>query len=243
MKIKLIISYDGTRFSGWQRIPGKLTLQEKVEDALFKIFRHKVTAYGASRTDAGVHAEGQVAHFIPLQTHKKINMVHSMNRELPEDIRILAAEVVPDSFHARESAKSKDYTYNILNTEKPIKKYHSTSWWRSETFDVNRMNEACQFIIGEHDFTSFQSSGSVTSSTMRTILEASWEQQDLFLNFNIHGTGFLKYMIRNLVGTLCWVGIGKISPDDFKKILDKKNRSFAGQTAPASGLSLIKVNY
>ena len=151
--------------------------------------------------------------------------------------------MVPDSFHARESAKSKNYTYNILNTEKPIKKYHSTSWWRSETFDVNRMNEACQFIIGEHDFTSFQSSGSVTSSTMRTILEASWEQQDLFLNFNIHGTGFLKYMIRNLVGTLCWVGIGKISPDDFKKILDKKNRSFAGQTAPASGLSLIKVNY
>ena len=227
MRIKLTIAYTGTRFSGWQRQQGRLTIQEKIEDALFKIFRQKTILYGASRTDAGVHAEGQVAHFIPPKTLHKNDYVRMINSNLPEDIRIISSEIVPDSFHARESAKSKLYEYHVSNL----------------TLSLSLMNDACQYLIGEHDFTSFQSSGSHTSTTFRTILEAAWRKEDNFLIFGIRGTGFLKYMVRNIVGTLCLVGSGKINPLDFKNILEKKNRSIAGATAPACELVLKKIYY
>ncbi len=243
MRIKLTIEYTGTRFSGWQRQPGRLTIQEKIEDALFKIFRHKTILYGASRTDAGVHAEGQVAHLIPPKNLPKMDYVRMLNSNLPEDIRIVSGEPVSDSFHARESAQSKLYEYYILNQSKPSKKSSSTAWWVPDALDIEPMNDACQYLIGEHDFTSFQSSGSQTQTTLRTILEAAWREEDDFLIFGIKGTGFLKFMVRNIVGTLCLVGRGKISPSDFKNILEKKNRSTAGATAPACGLVLKKIYY
>ena len=243
MRIKLTIEYTGTRFSGWQRQQGRLTIQEKIEDALFKIFHEKTVIYGASRTDAGVHAEGQVAHFIPPMNLPKIDYVRMINLNLPEDIRIVSSEILPDSFHARESALCKLYEYYIFNQSKPSKNYHSTSWWVPDTLDISSMNDTCQYLLGEHDFTSFQSSGSYTSTTLRTILEASWRYEENFLIFSIKGTGFLKYMVRNIVGTLCLVGNHKISSMDFKNILEKKNRSSAGVTAEARGLVLKKIFY
>ncbi len=243
MKIKLTIEYEGTRFSGWQRQASRLTVQEKIEDALFRMFHKKVVIFGASRTDAGVHAEGQVAHFSPPQELPKIDYSKALNSLLPRDIRVLSAEKVSDDFHAQKNAKSKLYEYYILNQGKPSALHRSFSWWRAEEMNIEAMNEASQYLVGEHDFASFQSSGSQVKTSTRTVLEAHWRREEGFLIFGVRGTGFLKYMIRNIVGTICLVGSHKITPLDFKNILGKKNRSQAGPTAPANGLVLKQIYY
>ncbi|MBI2027269.1 MAG: tRNA pseudouridine(38-40) synthase TruA, partial [Deltaproteobacteria bacterium] len=230
MRIKLIIKYNGTHYYGWQRLGDKPTIQGEIENALYRIHRRRTQIYGASRTDAGVHADGQVAHFIPLESTFDINYVQALNQHLPNDIRILSSEGVADNFHARESSQSKLYEYYLaVGRSLP---YYCAHWTRSQKLDVELMNKACQFILGEHDFKSFQSSGSRTKTSVRKILEASWRTEGDKYIFHIHGTAFLKYMIRNLVGTLSLVGSGKISVSDFVKILNKKNRSSAGSTAP-----------
>ncbi|MBI4040938.1 MAG: tRNA pseudouridine(38-40) synthase TruA [Deltaproteobacteria bacterium] len=243
MKIKLVIHYDGTRFMGWQRQPGKLTIQGKIEDALYKLYHRNLKIYGASRTDAGVHAKGQVAHFIaPITGAPPKNLAHKINPYLPSDIRIRSAEKVADDFHARESARSKRYEYVILNHPHEI----STSlhlWWVTHPLDIVPMNEACQYLLGSHDFSSFQSSGSHSPTPIREIFEAFWKREKDHVIFTIRGSGFLKFMVRNLVGTLTLVGQKKITPLDFKAILEKKNRSDAGATAPACGLTLIEICY
>ncbi|MBI2608148.1 MAG: tRNA pseudouridine(38-40) synthase TruA [Deltaproteobacteria bacterium] len=250
MKIKLTIKYNGAKYLGWQRQKTRPTIQRKIEEALYKIFHQKVIIYGASRTDAGVHAEGQVAHFTPPPSFQPTavgtswnpgspafrplnSCVQKINSYLPEDIRIVMAEEVQDSFHAREDSVSKLYEYSIFNGKNPTKKDKTMSWWRPKKLNILLMNEACGYLIGEHDFRLFQTSGSRTKTTFRTILEAAWRQEEDFLVFKIQGTGFLKHMIRNIVGAMYLVGSGQINPAHMIR----------GPTAPACGLSLKKIFY
>ena len=242
VKIKIKIKYNGTNYFGWQRIPGKPTIQEEIEKALFQFHRVKIQIYGASRTDAGAHADGQIAHFIPPQTIVPIDYAGQLNSYLPKDIRILSAEVVPHEFHARESSHSKVYEY-CITTNPEDSCYYCVYWKRFRALDIMLMNEACQYILGEHDFKSFQSSGSRTKTTIRKILHASWRQEAGRYIFHIQGTAFLKYMVRNLVGSMCLVGNKKMRVSDFENIMNKKNRSSAGPTAPSGGLVLKEIIY
>ena len=264
--IRLTIEYDGTRFSGWQAQAGAKslkTIQEEIEKAGKKLFGKKIRVIGAGRTDSGVHAEGQVANFKIQSSLALINIKKGLNSYLPKDIAVVSAEEVPLSFHARFNAKEKLYRYRIFNrdTRSPILQRFSA--FSSYDFDINAMKKAAKYFVGKKDFKSFQASDKKKKSSIRTIKRLKilrFAQDDPFIrrknsprgqiikkppviDIYIKGDGFLYNMVRNIVGTLIDVGRGKISPDAVKEILSKKHRPSAGQTAPAEGLSLLKVIY
>jgi tRNA pseudouridine38-40 synthase len=242
--IKLIIEYDGSNYLGWQIQPNGETIQGVIQDRLKRLTAESLHVMGSGRTDAGVHALGQVAHFKTESRMDANTFQRALNSLLPEDIVIRRAEEVQADFHARKHARSKVYEYRILNRVTPPAVDRQYVWHVPQKLEFNEMRKATRTLVGEHDFSAFRSVGSSTRSSVRNILRADWKKgKGGLLRFEIEASGFLKQMVRGIVGTLVEVGRGKISAQEFKRILDSKDRKEAGPTAPARGLFLKEVKY
>ncbi|MBM4278998.1 MAG: tRNA pseudouridine(38-40) synthase TruA [Deltaproteobacteria bacterium] len=242
--IKLLIEYDGTNYLGWQVQAKGLTIQGMIEEKLKRLTGEGVHLIGSGRTDAGVHAFGQVTHFKTRSEMDIRSIQRALNSLLPPDIAIKGIEEAEENFHARKQAKSKTYEYRILNT--PIRSvfHRGYAWHIPQKLDWGEIKKATQKLIGEHDFSSFRSTGTPTKTAVRKIFRAEWKKgRDGLIRFEIEASGFLKQMVRAIVGTLVEVGKGKISSEEFQKILESKDRKKAGPTAPAHGLFLKKVTY
>lgn len=241
---KLVVEYDGTDFSGWQRQENHPTIQGEIEKVLSIILNQEIRISGSGRTDAGVHALGQVAGF---QAHTDIglgDLKKGFNSLMKHPIVIRELTRVNEDFHAQYQALSKEYHYVILNREDPCAVGRNFLWHIRPPLDLEKMNHCCSLLVGRHDFKSFENSGSPRSSTIREVFFSHVEcRQDHRVVFQICASGFLKNMVRNITGTLVLAGLGKINSREFKKILDGKNRALAGATAPAKGLFLYRVNY
>jgi len=241
---KITIEYDGTSYHGWQRQKNDRTIQEEIEKALLTITGQKVSLAGSGRTDAGVHAYAQVANFKCETKLGPQDLFGGLNSLTADDIVITNCDEVEESFHARYDVKSKTYAYKILNRPNPAAIFRQYAWHVRKKLNLEAMHAAISHLIGSHDFKAFEGTGSPRSHTTRSVFEASLiEEEDGHLAFEIEADGFLRFMVRNIVGTLVDVGLGKISPDDFKRIRVSKDRDQAGATAPAHGLFLIKVRY
>jgi len=247
--IRIVLAYDGTDFHGWQRQPDAPTVQACLEDALQKLMGAPAQVYGSGRTDAGVHASYQVANFHTASTIPGANLVKALNNLLPPTVRIKEAKDVPPGFHARHDATRKTYRYRIVTT--PV---CSPLLWRfvchhPYSLDRERMAEAAQLFEGEHDFTSFAAADGLEeedmSSRVRTIFRSRflWRPRSRMLVYEVNGNGFLRHMVRNIVGTLIEVGGGKRAPGDIPRLLAARDRTQAGPTALAQGLCLMKVEY
>jgi tRNA pseudouridine38-40 synthase len=242
--IKLLIEYDGTNYLGWQVQPKGPTIQGMIEEKLTLLTGESTLLIGSGRTDAGVHALGQVAHFktkSPMDVH---TIQRALNGLLPSDIVIQRAEEVEEGFHARKQAKSKVYEYRILNRSIRSALHRGYVWHIPQKLDFKALQRATQSLIGEHDFSSFRSVGSPTRTAVRKVIRAEWKMgEDGLIRFEIEANGFLKQMVRAIVGTLVEVGKGKITSEEFLKVLLAKDRKKAGPTAPAHGLFLKEVRY
>ncbi|MBI3600868.1 MAG: tRNA pseudouridine(38-40) synthase TruA [Nitrospinae bacterium] len=241
--IKLLIEYDGTNYHGWQRQPNGITIQEIMENTLFKITSEKTTIIASGRTDSGVHALGQVANFKTVSLMEDISFLKAFNSILPRDIVIKDAVTVDDKFNARYSAKSKVYRYCILNRSYPSSFDYRYSWLIRQPLDADAIKEAAAFLIGTHDFSSFRSSSCEAKDPIRTLHRSDIEKSGDKIFLWCEADGFLKQMVRNIVGTLVYAGKDKFKPHTMKKILENRNRSSAGPTAPPQGLFLVEVKY
>jgi len=250
---KLVLAYDGTDFRGWQVQPDQRTIQGELSTALQRVCGERVLPQGSGRTDAGVHALGQVASFRLMAPIPPSNLQRALNRTLPQAIRILSAEIASKHFHARHSAIDKTYEYRIFRADvcpPSLARYvYALNW----PLDLEAMTIAGRGVIGEHDFTSFaahdpdaatrNSGESEEASWVRTIRESGWRVEGYQLTYRVSGNGFLHHMVRNLVGTFLDVGRGALPPDSIPAILAARCRGAAGPTAPARGLVLVGVNY
>jgi tRNA pseudouridine38-40 synthase len=241
--IRLVLSYDGSDFSGWQVQPGLRTIQETVEIALETILKKKIRIHAAGRTDAGVHAFGQVASFFSDSSIPADALLRALNSMLPLDIAVMDVQDAGPDFHPRYSAKSKTYMYaiNISPVRNPM--FSRYVLHIKEALNIDAMADAANLFLGEHDFASFMGVGTPVKSTIRTIMESTVCVRGDMLYYAIKGNGFLKHMVRNIVGTLLEVGKEKIDPLDINRIIDSRNRSEAGPTAPPQGLYLVGVEY
>lgn len=241
---KIIIQYDGTRYKGWQgQNSTDNTIQGKIEAVLSQMAGHAVELIGSGRTDAGVHAKGQVANFHVEEQFKKEEILSYLNHYLPDDIAVISIEEVEDRFHSRYAAKKKTYRYHIHMGEIPDVFGRKFQYQYEKVLDVERMKEASAYLIGTHDFTSFCGNKKMKKSAVRTIYEITFTQNGMDLYIDYRGNGFLQNMVRILTGTLIEVGNGKRRPEEVKEILESKNRECAGYTAPACGLTLMEVRY
>ncbi len=243
-RIVLILEYDGTRYHGFQLQAGLPTIQGEIERALWKLTGERTRVIAASRTDAGVHAEGQVVSFRTRSLLSLQTFINGLNYYLPKDIAVEAAHGVSDSFGVRRHAVSRKYNYYVLNslTRSPLRE--SFSYRVSGRLDIDAMNQACQALIGEHDFASFASSiGVELKSTVRRVYRAEvWKDGNLVV-FSMVANSFLPHQVRSTMGSLIRVGLGKMSRDEFCSIIEARKPGLAGPTAPACGLCLMKVNY
>ncbi|MCQ2420516.1 MAG: tRNA pseudouridine(38-40) synthase TruA [Clostridia bacterium] len=240
---RFTISYDGTRYFGWERQPGKDTIQGKLEAVLSRMTDTEVNVIGAGRTDAGVHAKAMTANAY-MDTDMEPEAIRDyMNHYLPEDICVSEVKEAADRFHARYRAVGKLYTYTCyVGNTKPVfnRKYVTTLDFLP---DVAKMQQAAQYLVGEHDFRSFCANPQMKKTTVRIVDSIEITRRKEYIYFDFHGTGFLQNMVRILVGTLLEVGAGKIPPEQVKEIMEAKNRVLAGPTAPPQGLCLQKVDY
>ncbi|MGE5631136.1 MAG: tRNA pseudouridine(38-40) synthase TruA [Caulobacteraceae bacterium] len=243
--IKLIIEYDGTNYSGWQVQENAPSIQAEIEKAVNRITGEKIRITGAGRTDAGVHARGQVANFNTNSTIPGDRFSYALNSILPRDIAIRGSCEVPDDFHARYSAKGKKYNYLLLNSKYPSALLRNYAYHINycERLDIDRLKRASDYFVGTHDFFGFMSTGSSVSDTVRTIDEISILEENELIRLVFRGNGFLYNMVRIITGTLLDAGIGKIPVDDLPEIIASKDRSRAGITAPPCGLCLEEVYY
>ncbi|MCU0593541.1 MAG: tRNA pseudouridine(38-40) synthase TruA [Desulfobacterales bacterium] len=242
---KLTIEYDGTAYHGWQRQADAPTVQAELERALGYLTRSPVTLIGAGRTDAGVHALGQVANFRCETRLEPAEILKGLNSLLPRDIAVRGCCRMPEDFHARFSAKSKRYHYRILNRTTRPAVGRNYAWFIHRPLDAGAMGQAAERLIGLQDFKSFESTGSPRAHTRRHVMQAVWVETpaDCCLTFQIEADGFLRGMVRNMVGTLVAVGLGKLDPQAIETILASRDRCRAGITAPARGLFLVEVQY
>jgi tRNA pseudouridine38-40 synthase len=241
---KLTIAYRGTEFSGWQCQPGKRTVQESLETALEKIWGQKISLQGSGRTDTGVHALGQAASFNAPRLHTAKVLQRALNANLPRDVRIVRCRLVHPSFHARFDAIGKTYRYLVLNHLVQDPFTLDTHWHVPRPLDLAAMRAAARMLRGKHDFASFTSNpGYERETTVRTMSRATITRHGATLTFHFTADGFLYRMVRNLVGALVKVGLGKITAREFGRILQACSRSEAPATAPACGLYLMRVKY
>ncbi len=242
-RFKAIVAYDGTRYHGWQLQANATTIQGELEKALYTILRVFTRVHGAGRTDSGVHAVGQTAHFDAVWKTKPQALLRALNAVLPRDIAVSRLEIADSRFHCQLSAKAKTYEYAIYNDEvrAPLSRLYAIHVNRP--LDVSAMNEAACVLVGTHDFASYGSPPERGGSTVRRVHSADFVYENGLLRFRITGSGFLRYMVRCIVGTLLRVGLGKISPDGFRRILEARDRDASGPTAPPEGLCLMSVAY
>jgi len=242
-RYKLTIEYDGTGISGWQRQKEHLSVQQIVEEAIFKLSQEDVTIQCSGRTDAGVHARGQVAHFDLNKEFPLHKLRRGLNSYLPEQISIIEAEEVSPEFNARFDATERHYRYHIINRDSLLALDRKRAWQVSEKLDINAMREGAKFLIGEHDFSSFRASACQAKSPMKAInkIEITQDGENIFID--VSAQSFLHHMIRNITGNLVMVGKGRWQPEKIKEVLELKDRKIAAATAPAYGLYFIKVDY
>lgn len=241
--IKLIIQYDGTSCHGWQVQPDVLTVQGILLDCLRKVIGEKVETSAGARTDSGVHARCQVANFKTTSSIHPKKLALALNSLLPKDIVIAKASYVPDSFNARYSARARKYRYTILNRTFRSPFDLRYCYFFPREIDVNSMNRAARFLVGLHDFSSFQASFGKRENSTRTIENIKLFSRAGFIYMDIQASGFLTHMVRIIIGTLLNAGTGKIPPEDVKRILEAEDREKAGPTLPAKGLCLMKILY
>ncbi|MDO4620571.1 MAG: tRNA pseudouridine(38-40) synthase TruA [Lachnospiraceae bacterium] len=243
MRIRLQIAYDGTAYCGFQCQTNGVAVQDLVNQACTELFKTPIKTIGASRTDAGVHAEGNVAVFDAETRIDPSKIAFALNARLPEDIRIVKSDRVPDDWHPRFQSTIKTYEYRILNRVHPDPLSRHTEMHYYYPLDEKKMNEAAAFIEGEHDFASFCAAGYSSKTTVRTIYACRVIREGERVTIRITGNGFLYNMVRIIAGTLLEVGGGKYPPEHVKEILEAKNRSAAGPTAIAKGLVLMRIVY
>lgn len=243
-KIVLIVEYDGTAYYGFQWQANLPTVQGEIETALEKLTGERRRVIAASRTDTGVHARGQVVSFQTTSTHSRQTFVNGLNYYLPRDIAVKAAYKVEDSFNVRSHATSREYNYHILNTSTRSPLRASSVYRVGGRLNIGAMNQACQALLGEHDLASFASDlGVEMKNTTRRMYRAEFSREGELVVFNIVASSFLPHQVRNTVSALIRVGQGKMSIDEFCRIIDAKKIGLAGPTAPARGLCLMQVNY
>ena len=242
--IRLILAYDGSRYHGWQRQKNGLTIQEILEDKIGIMAGETVTVIGSGRTDAGVHALNQTCHFKTRSPLGPDVFKKGLNSLLPDDIFIRNADTVSPDFHARYSARRKTYEYRILNREAPDVFQRAYVWHIKAPLDIKAMRQCLGLLVGEHDFSSFRSTGSGNTNPVRNVLKAGiLGPEDGLLRLVIQADGFLRHMVRNIVGTLVDVGLGKSDFETFRRILESGDRALAGVKAPSQGLFLVGVEY
>ena len=242
-RVRLIISYDGTNYCGWQIQINGITVEEVINRELSSLLGEKIAVIGASRTDSGVHAIGNVA-VVDTETRipaEKISF--ALNQRLPDDIRIQKSEEVAEDFHPRYCNSTKTYEYKILNRKFPDPLNRLYTHFVYMPLNVEKMKEAADYIVGEHDFASFCSAGSQVKTTTRTVYTLDVTKENDIINIRISGNGFLYNMVRIIVGTLLKVGLGVYPPEHVKEIIEAKDRYQAGPKAPAKGLTLVGIEY
>lgn len=242
-RVKLVVAYDGTNYHGWQVQDNGITIEEVLNRTISELVQEDIKVIGASRTDAGVHACGNVAVF---DTESRIpgdKFSFALNQRLPDDIRIQESCEVDADFHPRYADTVKTYEYNILNRrfELPSKRLYAAFCYYP--MDIERMNQAAAYLVGEHDFKSFCSAGAQVQTTVRTVYAVNVTKEDDMVHIRITGNGFLYNMVRIIAGTLMQVGTGLMEPEQVKEILEARDRSKAGPTAVAKGLTLVKIRY
>jgi tRNA pseudouridine38-40 synthase len=242
---KLTIEYDGTPYSGWQHQDHAPSVQEEIEKAVFKFSGQKTRLHVAGRTDAGVHAKGQVAHFdLDFREMTPFDLAKAINAHLkPQPIAVLSAEEADENFHARFSAKNKLYCYRIINRSAPLTIEQDRAWWFKKPLDETAMHGAAQLLLGHHDFTTFRDSECQAKSPLKSLDRFDVVRLGEEIRFEVEGRSFLHHQVRNMVGTLVLVGEGKWTKADLKAALAAKDRTKGGMTAPAEGLYLVRVDY
>ena len=241
--IKVTIEYDGKDFNGWQKQPNKLNIQGEIERAIEEITGEEVDLIASGRTDAGVHALGQVANFKTNSTIPTEKFPIALNTKLKRSIRILNVEEVEERFHSRYNCKRKTYQYIINNSSNGTAIYRDLEYNYSQKLDIEAMKQAVKYFIGEHDFKGFKASGTSSKSSVRTIYEAKVKKENDRIMIELTGNGFLYNMVRIIAGTLVEVGSGKILPEEIPAIIQSGDRQKAGKTLPPQGLYLVKVEY
>lgn len=241
--IKLTVAYDGRAYHGFQRQANAITVQQVLEERLSLIMGHPVTITGAARTDAGVHARGQVVNFHTTGRIPTANIPRAANSLLPDDIAVWAAEEVPRQFHARYDARGKVYEYRVFQGSHKDPFRRRLVWHVPEPLDTAAMTAALALLVGRHDFSAFRAAGGAPVQPVRTLYEAACQRQGELLIFRFAGDGFLYHMVRNIVGTVIEVGRGRLTEEDFRCIFMSRDRTRAGATAPADGLYLMQVWY
>lgn len=242
-KIKLTLAYDGSAYVGWQLQPNGISIQECVEQALFRLCSEQIRVHSSGRTDAGVHARGMVCHFVAERMLPLSAWREGLNRFLPDDIAVRAAEKVPDDFHARYSATAKHYRYTLLRDPVRSPLERRTSWRIKPLLDLDRMLQACTVLTGLHDFSAFRSAGCSSAVTQKEIYDISLTEADMLLYVDVYGSGFLRHMVRMMVGTLVEIGRGRRSVENLRLMLTDPGNAPAAITAPPHGLCLMQVDY
>ena len=243
MRVKMVVAYDGTNYCGWQIQPNGVTIEQKLNEALTDLLQEPIKVTGDSRTDAGVHSLGNVCIFDTNTRMPAEKISYALNTRLPEDIVVQDSCQVPESFHPRFSKSRKTYEYRILNQKfrNPTRRLDTHFYYYD--LDVEAMQRAAAYLVGEHDFKSFASTGGQAETSIRTIYSLDVEKRDSIITIRVKGNGFLYNMVRIIAGTLIKVGAGEILPEEIPAILEAKDRSAAGPTAPAKGLTMIGLEY
>lgn len=243
MRVMLVVAYDGSGYCGWQIQPNAVTIEEKLNEALTNLHGEPIEVIGASRTDAGVHSLGNVCVYDTNASMPAEKVCFALNQRLPEDIKVQSSREVPEDFHPRYAACRKTYEYKILNRKMPDPTVRKDTYHYYYPLDVEAMNLAASYLIGEHDFTSLSSVHAQVKRRIRTIYSARVFKEGDVIHIKLTGNGFLYNMVRIIAGTLIQVGSGEKRPEDMLAILRGMNRQLAGPTAPAHGLTMVGIEY